>query len=102
MDSILNLAINALKPGGRVVVIGNSITPTVQFNMNRLVLNEIQLIGQVSYTRVEFEETIDLISKGINPANYLTDILPLDELHTAMERLTNPDDPALKMVVKPQ
>ncbi len=45
MDSILNLAINALKPGGRVVVIGNSITPTVQFNMNRLVLNEIQLIG---------------------------------------------------------
>lgn len=45
MDSILNLAINAVKPGGRVVVIGNSITPTVQFNMNRLVLNEIQLIG---------------------------------------------------------
>ena len=60
-DSTLDLAINAVKPGGRVVVIGNSITPTVQFNMNKMVLNEVQSIGSVSCTRVEFEETIELI-----------------------------------------
>ena len=101
-DSTLDLAMNAVKPGGRVVVIGNSITPTVQFNMNKMVLNEVQLIGSVSCTRVEFEETIALISKRIiNPENYVTDILPLDELQKAMERLTDPNDPALKMVVKP-
>ena len=102
LDSTLDLAINSVKPGGKVVVIGNSITPTVQFNMNKLVLNEVQLIGSVSCTRVEFEETIDLISKGvINPENYVTDILPLDKLQTAFERLIDENDPALKMVVKP-
>ena len=70
--------------------------------MNKLVLNEVQLIGSVSCTRVEFEETIDLISKGvINPENYVTDILPLDKLQTAFERLIDENDPALKMVVKP-
>ena len=102
LDSTLDLSINAVKPGGKVVVIGNSITPTVNFNMNKLVLNEVQLLGSVSCTRVEFEETIDLISKGIiNPENYVTDILPLNELQTAFERLIDENDPALKMVVKP-
>ena len=102
LGSTLDLAINSVKPGGKVIVIGNSITPTVQFNMNKLVLNEVQLIGSVSCTRVEFEETIDLISKGIiSPENYVTDILPLDKLQTAFERLIDENDPALKMVVKP-
>lgn len=58
-ESISDTCIDAVKPGGKVVMFGNSIDPKVSFSMNRAVLQEIQLIGSVSCTRVEFEETID-------------------------------------------
>lgn len=101
LGDTLDTCIDAVKPGGKVVMIGNSIDPKVSFSMNRAVLQEIQLIGSVSCTRVEFEETIDLIASGvIDPEKYVTDILPLDELQNAMERQINPNDSLLKTVIK--
>lgn len=98
----LNTCIEGVRPGGTVVVIGNSIEPQVQFDMNRMVLQDIKLIGSVSCTRVEFEETIDLIATGmIDPERYVTDIMSLDELQHAFERLTSKTDPVLKVVIKP-
>ena len=97
----VNLCIDAAKPGGKVVMIGNSITPTVHVNINRAVLQEIRLLGSVSCTRVEFEETIDLIAKGIiDPTRYVTDVIALDDLQRALERQIDPNDPLLKSVVK--
>lgn len=98
----LNTCIEAVRPGGEVVMIGNSIEPQVSFNMNRAVLQEIRLTGSVSCTRREFEETIDLIASGmIDPEKYVTDILPLDELQHAFERQISETDPMLKTVIKP-
>ena len=83
-------------------MIGNSMEPQVPFLMNRAVLQEIRLVGSVSCTRKEFEETIDLIASGmIDPEKYVTDIMPLDELQHAFERLTSKTDPVLKIVIKP-
>ena len=94
--------IDAVRPGGRVVMIGNTIEPEIPFSMNRVVLQEIQLIGSVSCTRKEFEETIDLIAKGmIDPEKYVTEILPLEGLQHALERQISPDDPMVKFVVRP-
>ena len=101
-ESTLDTCINALKPGGTVLMIGNSITPTIPVNINRAVLQEINLIGSVSCTREEFEGTIDLIAKGvIDPEAYVTDIVTLDKLQNTFERLVSMDDPILKAVVKP-
>lgn len=101
LGDTLNECIDAVKPGGKVIMIGNSIDPEVSFAMNRAVLQEIQLIGSVSCTRVEFEETINLIASGmIDPEKYVTDILPLEDLQTALERQIDPDDPLLKTVIK--
>lgn len=76
--------------------------PEVSFPMNRAVLQEMQLIGSVSCTRREFEETIDLIAGGmIDPEKYVTDVLPLEQLQHAFERLTSKTDPVLKIVIKP-
>lgn len=101
-EESLAACIDAVKPGGKIVMIGNSMTPTIQFNMNRAVLQEIQLIGSVSCTRKEFTETIDLIASGmIDPEKYVTDVLPLDQLQTAFERLTSPSDPVVKLVIRP-
>ena len=76
--------------------------PEVSFPMNRAVLQEMQLIGSVSCTRRESEETIDLIAGGmIDPEKYVTDVLPLEQLQRVFERLTSKTDPVLKIVIKP-
>ena len=101
-ESALSTCVNAVRPGGKVVMIGNSIPDTVAFEMNKAVLREITLKGSVSCTRQEFEETIDLIAAGmIDPEQYVTDILPLEELQQTFERLTDENDPILKAVIKP-
>lgn len=98
----LDTCMDGVRPGGQIVMIGNSMESQVSFDMNRAVLQEIKLIGSVSCTRKEFEDTIDLIAKGtIDPEKYVTDIMSLDELQHAFERLTSKTDPVLKIVIKP-
>jgi len=83
-------------------MIGNSMDPEIPFAMNRAVLQEIRLIGSVSCTRKEFEETIDLIASGmIDPEKYVTEVLPLEGLQRALERQTDPQDPMVKFVIRP-
>ena len=101
-ESTLAHCINASKPGGTVVMIGNSMTETIPVNINRAVLQEINLVGSVSCTREEFAGTIELIAKKVlDPEIYVTDIVSLDELQRTFERLTSSDDPILKAVVRP-
>lgn len=98
----LDTCIDGVRPGGKIVMIGNSMEPKVMFDMNRTVLREISVIGNVSCTRKEFEETIDLIAAGtIDPEKYVTSVLPLEDLQHAFERLTSKTDPVLKIVIKP-
>ena len=97
----INTCIEAVKPGGKVIMIGNSIEPEIPVNINRAVLKEVKLIGSVSCTKKEFEETIDLISKGIvNPEQYVTDILTLSDLQKAFEKQANGNNDLLKTVIK--
>ncbi len=95
-------AIDAVKPGGTIVTVGNSIDPTIKMSLNKIVLHEIKFIGSVSCTRKEFEETIDLIASGMIDADkYVTDVMKLDDLQQAFERLTSKTDPVVKIVVRP-
>lgn len=101
-ESTLATCVHAVHPGGTVVMIGNSIEPEVSFAINQAVLQEINLLGSVSCTRKEFEETIDLIASGmIDPEKYVTEVVPLDGLQHAFERQTDPNDPMVKFVIKP-
>ena len=100
--SALAAAMDAVKAGGTIVTVGNTIDPTIPFDINRLVLHEIRLVGSVSCTRKKFEETIDLIASGmIKPERYVTDIVPVEGMQHAFERLTSRTDPVLKIVMKP-
>ncbi len=99
----LDTCINAVKPGGRVLMIGNSISETIPVNINRVVLKEVKLMGSVSCTREEFQGTIDLIANGtIDPVAYVTDIVPLGKLQESFERLVSKTDPILKAVIDPK
>lgn len=96
-------ALDAVKPSGKVVTVGNTIDPSIDIDINRLVLRETHLIGSVSCTRKEFSETIELIANGmIDPDRYnITDIVGLKGLQHAFERLTSKTDPVVKIVMKP-
>ena len=98
----LATCLDGVRPGGEVVLIGNSISKTIPVEINRVVLNEIRLTGSVSCTRVEFEETIDLIAKKIiDPEKYVTDVMPLAKLQEAFLKQISPTAPMLKTVIKP-
>ena len=98
----LNMCIEAVKPGGEIVMVGNSIEPQISVDVNRLVLKEVKLHGSVSCTRTEFTETINLIASGmVDAESFVTDIVPLDDLQHTFERLTDHNDQILKAVVKP-
>lgn len=101
-EASLQSCIDAVRPGGEIVAVGNSTTPQIPFCLNALVLNEIRLHGSVSCTRSEFEETIDLIASGfIKPEKCVTDIVGLEGLQAAMEKQVSPTAKMLKSVVKP-
>ena len=101
-EESLGTSIDAVKPGGKIITVGNSIDDTIQMSLNKIVLREIKLIGSVSCTRTEFEETIDLIASGMIDADkYISDVMKLDDLQHAFERLTSETDTAVKIVVKP-
>ena len=73
-----------------------------EMGVRKIVLHEIKFIGSVSCTRKEFEETIDLIASGmLDVDKYVTDVMKLDNLQHAFERLTSKTDPVVKIVVKP-
>ena len=100
--SALQTCVDSVHPGGEVVMIGNSLEDTIPFAMNQVVLHEIKLIGSVSCTRKEFEETIAIIADGtIDPTIFVTDIVPLEKLQETFERLVDDKDPILKAVVQP-
>jgi len=100
-EETLKTALDGVKPGGEIVTVGNPDGP-ILIDINRVVLREIRIIGSVSCTRAEFTETIDLIASGmIDAEKYVTDVMPLDQLQHAFERLTSRTDPVLKIVIKP-
>lgn len=97
----LAACMDGVRPGGEIVMIGNSMTRVVDFELNRAVLREIRLIGSVSCTRTEFTETIELIAGGIiDPEKYVTHVMPLDQLQQAFEKLTSETESALKIVIR--
>lgn len=98
----LAACMDGVRPGGEIVLIGNSMTPEIPFALNRAVLHEIRLTGSVSCTRKEFAETIDLIATGLmDVERYVTDILPLDQLQHAFEKQIDPAGHVLKTVIRP-
>lgn len=98
----LAACLDGVKPGGEIVMIGNSLTPAIPFELNRAVLHEVRLTGSVSCTRKEFGETIDLIARGvIDVEKYVTGILPLERLQHAFEEQISPAGRVLKTIIKP-
>ena len=65
-------------------------------------MSELTMKGAIAYTKEEFQTCIDLISsKQIDVMKFVDDIVSLEEVQHAYERLTSGDDPAVKILVDP-
>ncbi len=94
-------SIMAVKPGGTIILVGVSTAPiTVPLVMS--VMGEVTMQGAIAYTVKEFEECIDLIAnKQIDVSKYIDDIVNLEGVQKAFERLTSGSDDAIKIIIKP-
>lgn len=98
----VNSAISMVKPGGIVVLVGVA-TDAVPTYTVMAVMKELVVQGAIAYTYNEFKSCIDLISrKRVDVLKFVDDIVPLERVQEAYERLTSGTDAAVKILVDPK
>lgn len=94
-------AVQAVKPGGTVVMVGVSLLP-ITIPSTPIVLRELNLKGDIAYTEKEFDDCIDFIAKKrINVDKYISAVVGLEEGQASFERLTSGKDSAIKIILRP-
>ena len=92
--------LKAMAPGGRVVVVGNLETGTVDLNPGLVIVKELEIIGAFPTTREELDESLRLVADGkIRP--FVSDAVPLEQAGKAHFRLENREI-AGRVVLLPQ
>lgn len=94
-------ALMTVRPGGKVILVGVSLG-TVTIPSVVAVMKELTVQGAIAYTKEEFQTCIDLMAtKKIDMAKFVDDIVGLDDVQKAFERLTSGTDDAVKILVDP-
>ena len=100
-SAAVNSAISLVKPGGIVVLVGVSSDAVLTYTV-MAVMKELVLQGAIGYTYNEFNSVIKLIAnKRIDVLKFVDDIVPLEGVQNAYERLTSGTDSAIKILVDP-
>ena len=91
-----------VKPGGTIVLVGVSPKP-IEFASVIAVMKELTIKGAIAYTKEEFKNYISLMAnKKIDVMKFVDDIVPLEEIQKAYERLTSGTDDAVKIMIDPK
>lgn len=80
------MAIDLVRPGGRVVCIGLAADDTT-LAFHTLVREQITIIGSYAYTMPDFEQSLEWLAAGRASLGELTPVLPLEEGPDAFARL---------------
>jgi len=97
----LTSAITYTKPNGNLILVGISLG-NVSIPLVNAVLKEINIKGSIAYSKEEFDMVIKLLSANkINLEKFVDDVVTLDDLQNAFERLTSGSDAAVKILVDP-
>jgi len=90
-----------VRPNGTVVLVGVSMKP-IEVPTIITVMHELKVYGAIAYTYEEFEECINLMAtKQIDVTKFVDDIVGLDSVQHAFERLTSGNDDAIKILIDP-
>ncbi len=91
----------AVKPGGTVVLVGVATEP-ITIPTVIAVMHEITVQGAIAYTKEEFTNCLELIAKKeIDVMKFVDDVVNLEGVQNAYERLTSGNDSAVKILVDP-
>jgi L-iditol 2-dehydrogenase len=92
-------AFAAVRPGGTVVAVGLSGSPTIPFDWDGMVVRDIDLIGVLGSVGF-WPDAIDLIATGrVKTEPLVTGTYPLERTRDALEHLTRPG--TLKVLIQP-
>jgi len=101
VKSTLGAAIGMVGRHGQVVVIGVCMESDSIYPLS-CVMKEVQINFALAYTRGEFQETIDALSKGtIDATPMITDVIKVDEVPAMFAELKRPGTRAKVMVEFP-
>lgn len=93
----VNKAIEIVRKGGKVVLVGN-LSPTIDFPLQSVVTREIKVLGSCAI-RGEYETVLQLIAaRKINVDEMISAVAPLSEGAGWFKRLYN-KEPGLKKVI---
>lgn len=63
-QATLNKSLKLVKPGGRIVIVGNTSGPEVQLDLRYLFVKQISLIGSTMGNFKDFQDVMKLVFKG--------------------------------------
>ncbi len=100
ISSATRQALAAVRPGGRVICVGNS-DPAIELPLQDLVSREVTIEGSYGFT-TEFEQAIELIAAGrLDPTPLVEHVAPLAEGERLFGELADGRLEALKVVLEP-
>ncbi len=92
-------AFNAVRAGGRFVVVGSSDQP-MALNTGKVMFREIEIIGSLGCRVVDYPRVIELARRGtIKVAELVTARYPLDQINQALDALRRGD--GIRSVITP-
>ncbi len=101
-SAAVSTALAMAKPNGTVVMVGVSMD-SITIPSVLIVMHELKVYGAIGYTVEEFKECVDLMStRKIDMLKFVDDIVGLDGVQHAYERLTSGTDDAIKILIEPQ
>ncbi len=97
----LGLAIELVRPRGRIVALGVLEEP-VEISQLMLILKEAQVLGSFAYSRADFAEAVEMLADGRTNADALvTDVVPLERAQEMFDELVRPGTEQLKVLLRP-
>jgi len=98
MEVTLSQALQAIRKGGKVTLLGIFEEQLPKIPINLFVQREISLSGSQGYVR-DFEDSIDLVAQGrVKLGELVTTRLPLDDLQLGFDLLCQPGNNQVKVV----
>jgi (R,R)-butanediol dehydrogenase / meso-butanediol dehydrogenase / diacetyl reductase len=95
------LALELVRPLGRVVLVGIALEP-LSIAATAIVFKEAEIVGALTYRRAEFAEAIDLLATGHVPSDALiTGVVGLERAEEMFQTLTAPGNTHIKVLLEP-
>lgn len=95
------LAVQILRPLGRLLLVGLSLEP-LDLAAPPIVIKELDIRGVIAYRRAQFQAAIDMLAAGAIPVDELiSEVVPLAEAESAFQALTARGTDKVKILLAP-